>query len=302
MAGNPLLTSLPLVAGERTSGSTAGVAVSGDGGPGLFSPPTRSYARATPCRRSVTAAGTTEGKTEPMPARPTSALAHVVDLLRDSIPPMHPGGRPVVAGIAAAAALTRALTGRGALLGLLAPAGAAAFFRAPRRVLPPRAGVVVAPADGTATGVTDALPPAELGLPAEPMPRVSVFLSLLDVHVQRIPVDGRVVRVEYRAGRFFSADLDKASTDNERLSLLLRCADGGHLVAVVQIAGLLARRIVCQVHVGDEVTAGDTYGLIRFGSRVDSYLPPGSQVLVAAGQRTIGGETVLAELPDDVEG
>ena len=128
--------------------------------------------------------------------------------------------------------------------------------------------------------------------------RISVFLSVFDVHVQRAPANGVIERIAYRPGKFLSADLDKASEDNERNSLLLRTEDGHELV-VVQIAGLVARRIVCQVAEGDKVSAGQTYGLIRFGSRVDLYLPPGSRVLVNRGQRTIGGETVLAELPSD---
>jgi phosphatidylserine decarboxylase len=209
---------------------------------------------------------------------------------------MHPGGRPIVAGVAAAAALVRAATGRGAFAGALATAATAAFFRNPRRVRPPLDGVVLAAADGTVATVSDVLPPPELDLPRELVPRVSVFLSVLDVHVQRIPVDGRVVAVQYRPGVFMSADLDKASEDNERNALLLETTDGTRL-GVVQIAGLLARRIVCDVGPGDEVAAGETYGLIRFGSRVDVYLPPGSRVTVSVGQRTIGGETVLAKLP-----
>jgi phosphatidylserine decarboxylase len=209
---------------------------------------------------------------------------------------MHPGGRPLVAGVAGAAVLVRATTGRGAFAGALATAATAAFFRNPRRVRPPLSGVVLAAADGTVAGVSDVLPPVELDLPREPAPRVSVFLSVLDVHVQRVPVDGRVLAVEYRPGAFLSADLDKASEDNERNALLLETTDGTRL-GVVQIAGLLARRIVCDVAPGDEVAAGETYGLIRFGSRVDVYLPAGSRVTVAVGQRTVGGETVLAELP-----
>jgi phosphatidylserine decarboxylase len=124
-----------------------------------------------------------------------------------------------------------------------------------------------------------------------------VFLSVLDVHVQRVPVDGRVLDVAYRPGTFLSADLDKASEDNERNAVLFETGDGGARIGVVQIAGLLARRIVCDIAPGDEVAAGETFGLIRFGSRVDVYLPAGSRVVVAPGQRTIGGETVLAELP-----
>ena len=224
------------------------------------------------------------------------SLPHVVGLVRAAIPPMHPGGRPIVAGVAAVTGLLRVVTGRGTLPAVLATAATAAFFRAPRRVPPPLTGVVLAAADGTVATVGEALPPVELGLPAAGVPRVSVFLSVLDVHVQRVPVEGRVVAVEYTPGTFLSADLDKASEDNERNSVLIETADGLR-VGVVQIAGLLARRIVCDIAVGDEVAAGETYGLIRFGSRVDVYLPPGSRVAVAPGQRTIGGETVLATLP-----
>jgi phosphatidylserine decarboxylase len=223
-----------------------------------------------------------------------TGLSHLVGLVRAAIPPMHPGGRPIVAGVGAAALLARALTGRGTVLGLAATAAVAAFFREPARVSPDRAGVIVSPADGTVAIVDECAPPAGLGLPDTPLPRVSVFLSVLDVHVQRVPLDSRVDRIVYRPGKFLSADLDKASEDNERSSMLLRGTDGQQ-VAVVQIAGLLARRIVCQVGEGAEVAAGETYGLIRFGSRVDTYLPAGARVLVAPGQRTIGGETVLAE-------
>lgn len=227
------------------------------------------------------------------------SVPHVARLVRDAIPPMHPGGRPVVAAVAVAAGLVRALTGRGTVAGLAATAATAAFFRAPLRVPPPLTGVVLAAADGTVATVSDVLPPAELDLPRVPMPRVSVFLSVLDVHVQRIPVEGRVLAVEYRPGKFLSADLDKASEDNERNTLLIETT-GGARIGVVQIAGLLARRILCDVKAGDHVGAGETYGLIRFGSRVDTYLPPGSRVAVAVGQRTIGGETVLAHLPEAV--
>jgi len=228
------------------------------------------------------------------------SLPHVVGLVRAAIPPMHPGGRPIVAGVAAAAGLLRAVTGRGTLPAVLATAATAAFFRAPRRVPPPLTGVVLAAADGTVATVGEVPPPAELGLPAAGVPRVSVFLSVLDVHVQRVPVEGRVVAVEYTPGAFLSADLDKASDDNERNALLLETT-GGARVGVVQIAGLLARRIRCDVAPGAEVAAGETYGLIRFGSRVDTYLPAGSTVTVSVGQRTVGGETVLAELPDRAE-
>jgi phosphatidylserine decarboxylase len=182
------------------------------------------------------------------------------------------------------------------MLGAVLTGAVAWFFREPKRVPPSRSNVVVAAADGTVSHVVLARPPAELGLPDGDWLRVSVFLSVFDVHVQRAPVAGEVVRAEYHPGKFLSADLDKASDENERNSLLLATPEGRQVV-VVQIAGLIARRIVCQVAAGDKVSAGDTYGLIRFGSRVDVYVPADARVLVEPGQRTIGAETVLAELP-----
>ncbi|RZQ61882.1 phosphatidylserine decarboxylase [Amycolatopsis suaedae] len=230
------------------------------------------------------------------PDAPTNPIKHAVALARETIPPMHPAGRPFVLGGAAATLLLRRFSKRLGLLAGLGTLATAAFFREPRRVAPERPGLAVAAADGLVSLIEEAVPPPELGLPAQPRMRVSVFLSVFDVHVQRVPASGTVERVAYRPGKFLSADLDKASEDNERNSVLLRTEDGHELV-VVQIAGLVARRIVCQVADGDKVAAGETYGLIRFGSRVDLYLPPGSTVLVSKGQRTIGGETPLAELP-----
>lgn len=235
----------------------------------------------------------------------STGLAHMVDLVRQAIPPMHPGGRPIIASAAAASLglrfLLRAVGLRRAgrfvgRTGLVGTAATALFFRAPKRVAPAGQGLVVAPADGLIAVVDEASPPAELGLDPTPRPRVSVFLSLLDVHVQRIPVEGVVTNAAYRPGKFLSADLDKASEDNERNSLLIGAVAGGQVV-VTQIAGLLARRIVCDVTSGSPVHTGQTYGLIRFGSRVDTYLPVGTELRVRVGQRTIGGETVLAELP-----
>jgi phosphatidylserine decarboxylase len=255
--------------------------------PAVGSPAAGPRATPRPDAPSATAPDTRVAATSP---------AHIAALVRAAVPPMHPGGRPVVATVGVLAGLLRLVTGRGALVGALATAATAAFFRNPRRVPPPRSGVVLAAADGTVALIGEVVPPPELDLPRVPAPRVSVFLSVLDVHVQRIPADGRVLDVQYRAGRFLSADLDKASEDNERNAVLLETADGAR-VGVVQIAGLLARRIRCDVAPGDEVAAGETYGLIRFGSRVDTYLPAGSTVTVSPGQRTIGGETILAELP-----
>ncbi|WP_026360699.1 phosphatidylserine decarboxylase [Amycolatopsis nigrescens] len=226
----------------------------------------------------------------------TNPVTHAVQLARETLPPMHPAGRPFVLGGAAATLLLRRLSKPlGALAGL-ATVATAAFFREPRRVPPARSGLALAAADGLVSLIEEATPPPELGLPAEPRMRVSIFLSVFDVHVQRVPATGVIQRIAYRPGKFLSADLDKASDDNERNSVLLRTEDGHDLV-VVQIAGLVARRIVCQASEGEAVAAGATYGLIRFGSRVDLYLPPGSEVLVSKGQRTIGGETPIAELP-----
>jgi phosphatidylserine decarboxylase len=222
-------------------------------------------------------------------------LAHLAKLVRETVPPMHPAGRPFVLGSAAATLLLRRLWRPAGLLGALATAFCAWFFREPERTTPSRRGLAVAPADGVVSEITTAVPPAELELGDRPLTRVSTFLSVFDVHVQRAPISGKVVRGAYRAGKFLSADLDKASEDNERNSLLLR-ADDGTEVVTVQIAGLVARRIVCHVEQGDQVAAGATYGLIRFGSRVDLYLPPSSRLLVEPGQRTLGGETAIAEL------
>ncbi|HEX2130781.1 MAG TPA: phosphatidylserine decarboxylase [Actinophytocola sp.] len=235
--------------------------------------------------------------TEPTERTESGTLAHLVALTRSVVPPMHPAGRPFVAGAAAGTFLLRRLSRRLGLLGTVLTAAIAWFFREPKRVTPSRPGLAVAAADGTVSHVVLATPPAELGLGDTEMLRISVFLSVFDVHVQRLPVSGVVERVEYKPGKFLSADLDKASEDNERNSVLLSTPDG-HEVAVVQIAGLIARRIVCQVGAGEKVRAGETYGLIRFGSRVDLYVPSSSRVLVEPGQRTIGGETVLAELPE----
>lgn len=196
---------------------------------------------------------------------------------------------------AIATLLARRASRRAGVLGTAATTACALFFREPHRVPPQRDGVVVAAADGTVSNVDAAPPPPELEMGSAPRSRISVFLSMFDVHVQRIPIDGEVDRIAYRPGAFVSADLDKASDVNERNGMLLRGV-AGHELAVVQIAGLVARRIVCSVRPGDAVRAGDSYGLIRFGSRVDVYLPPGSEVLVRPGQRSVGGETVLAML------
>jgi phosphatidylserine decarboxylase len=224
-----------------------------------------------------------------------SGPARFVALVRTSIPPMHRAGLPFVgASLAVAAVGRRNRWLRGA--GLAAAAANAAFFRHPPRVAPTRPGVIVAPADGLVCLIEEATPPAELGLAATPLPRISIFLSVLDAHVQRAPIGGEVVAVVHRPGKFVSAELEAASEDNERNSVVIRTPDGVDVIAV-QIAGLVARRIVCETKVGDKLPIGETYGLIRYGSRLDTYLPAGSNVLVTKGQRALAGETVLAELP-----
>ena len=224
-----------------------------------------------------------------------SGPKHLAELIRSTVPPVHRARLPFIsAGLAVAALGRRHRWLRNA--GLAAAAANAGFFRHPPRTPPTRAGVVVAPADGLVCLIEDAAPPAELGLGSGPVPRISIFLSLLDAHVQRAPVGGDVLSVAHRPGSFHSADLAAASEDNERNSVLIRTPEGQDVV-VVQIAGLLARRIVCDVRPGETVNIGDTYGLIRFGSRLDTYLPAGSEILIELGQRTLAGETVMARLP-----
>lgn len=217
------------------------------------------------------------------------------ETLRTVFAPPHPAGRPFLV-LGALAALLGLLVGHHLVwLGVLFVVFCLYFFRDPERVAPGRPGAVVAPADGHVVSVMQAVPPAELGLGGGPRWRVAIFLSVMDVHVNRVPADGTVTRIAYRHGAFVNASLDKASESNERNALAIRLADGREM-AVVQIAGLIARRIVCAVREGDRVRAGDRFGIIRFGSRTDLYLPEGVAPLVAVGQTMIGGETLIAEL------
>lgn len=182
-----------------------------------------------------------------------------------------------------------------AWIAVVATAWCAFFFRDPERVTPLRAGLLISPADGRISAIEKVIPPPELDLDREPTTRISVFMNVFDVHVNRSPLDARVSKISYIPGAFLSADLDKASADNERQAFTLELADGGK-IGVVQIAGLIARRIVKFVNEGERLTAGQRFGLIRFGSRVDLYLPKGASPAVAIGQRAIAGETVFADL------
>jgi phosphatidylserine decarboxylase len=215
-------------------------------------------------------------------------------MLRQMLAPIHPDGWKFVAAAGLASVVLFFFSSPLGWLGLIVTLWIAYFFRDPWRVTPRRDGLVVSPADGIVVSLGPALPPAELDMGAEPVMRVGVFLNLFDVHVARAPVAGRVAARRYTKGRFLNASLDKASLDNERLALRLAAAEGPD-VACVLIAGLVARRIVCPLYEGQRLAAGERIGLIRFGSRVDIYCPPPYVLLVALGQRMVGGETVIAD-------
>jgi phosphatidylserine decarboxylase len=218
-----------------------------------------------------------------------------MDTLRLVLAPPHRAGHPFIAAGAAVVVAGLFLSQILGLAGLCFTLFCLYFFRDPDRVPPGRPGLVLSAADGIVVSVEPATPPAELGLGPEKRWRVATFLSILNVHVNRTPADGTITRIAYRAGTFVNASLDKASEENERNALALRLPDGRDLV-VVQIAGLVARRILCDLREGDTVRAGDRFGIIRFGSRTDIYLPPGVRPLVAVGQTMIGGETIIASL------
>ena len=219
----------------------------------------------------------------------------VINSIRSQIAPIHPLGYPFIGGFALASLILFWLWTPLGWIGTLVTLWCAYFFRDPPRVTPLRDGIVVAPADGRVSQIVNALPPKELELSDRPLPRVSIFMSVFDCHVNRSPVAGRIERIVYRAGKFLSADLDKASEDNERNAFVI-ATGAGLRIGVIQIAGLVARRIVPFVRQGEAVAAGGRIGMIRFGSRVDVYLPEGTRALVAEGQTAIAGETVLADL------
>jgi phosphatidylserine decarboxylase len=220
----------------------------------------------------------------------------IIDSIKSSIAPVHREGWPFVA-IFAAVTLVLFWMNVPVLpwVGVILTLWCAYFFRDPERVTPLGKSLVISPADGVVSMITDVVPPPELDLPREKHSRISVFMNVFDVHVNRSPVDGRIARLTYVPGVFLNAELDKASEDNERQALTIE-RDDGMRIGAVQIAGLVARRIVKFVGEGDTLQAGQRFGLIRFGSRVDVYLPQGISPLVCVGQRAIAGETVLADL------
>lgn len=216
-------------------------------------------------------------------------------LVERFILPVHRAGWPIIA-VAVVVTLLLFLVARPlGWLAVIVTLVTVYFFRDPPRVTPTRPGLVVSGADGVVEEIARAAPPPELEMGPEERWRVSIFLSLFDVHVNRVPVDGVVTRRIHRPGRFHSAERPEASGENERSSTRFELADGRDLV-MVQIAGLVARRIVCDLSEGARVRAGERLGIIRFGSRVDHYLPAGVAPLVAVGQRAVGGETVIADL------
>jgi phosphatidylserine decarboxylase len=220
----------------------------------------------------------------------------LLNTITSVLAPIHRDGMKFVAAFAA---VTLILFWIGwpplAWIGVILTIWCAYFFRDPERVTPVREGLVISPADGRISFVGPVVPPPELDLERKPVTRVSIFMNVFDVHVNRSPVNATISRIAYIPGAFVNAELDKASEDNERQALTLDLADGRRL-GVVQIAGLVARRIVKFVEQGEHLAAGQRFGLIRFGSRVDVFLPEGVNALVSVGQRAIAGETVLADL------
>ena len=222
-----------------------------------------------------------------------------MNMLDTFLKPMHPEGWRFVAIFGAVTLVLFWLWEPLGWIGLGLTVWCYYFFRDPVRSVPLDDNLIISPADGVISLIERAVPPAELGMGPEALLRVSVFMNVFNCHVNRMPVTGKIDAIAYRPGKFFNASLDKASSDNERNSLAITLADG-RKVAVVQIAGLVARRIVCFTRVGQSLRMGDRFGLIRFGSRLDVYLPEGVQPQVALGQTMVAGETVIADLTRDL--
>ena len=217
----------------------------------------------------------------------------IADSIRNTLVPIHKEGYPFIAAFGGAAIVLGLLWQPLFWIGLALTAWCAYFFRDPERVTPVDDRLVISPADGIVSSVGPAVPPRELGLGTDEMLRISVFMNVFSCHVNRAPARGRVTRVEHRPGKFLNAELDKASSENERNGIVIDSPQGK--VAAVQIAGLVARRILCWVEPNEDVSVGDRVGLIRFGSRVDVYLPDGPVARVAIGQTAVAGETVIAD-------
>lgn len=222
-------------------------------------------------------------------------VKNLLELLQKGIPPIHKEGHVFVFIFAAVSLVMGLIYEPFGWLGAVATLWCVYFFRDPARAIPEGGGLIISPADGLIQKIEKAAPPAELGLGETEVNRISIFLNVFNVHVNRIPISGDVYELNYRPGKFLSANLDKASEENERQAVVIT-TEGDKQVVCVQIAGLIARRIICDLTEGQKVTTGERYGIIRFGSRVDVYLPEGVNPLVVAGQTAIGGETILADL------
>ena len=215
-------------------------------------------------------------------------------MLRRVLAPLHPDGlKFVLAGVLATLLLFLIWAPAG-WLAAIATLWIAYFFRDPWRVTPTRPGLLISPADGVVVSIAAAVPPPEIGAGDAEVAKIGIFLNIFDVHVTRAPVGGRVAALRYRKGKFVNASLDKASEDNERMAIRIAPPEGPEIVFVL-VAGLVARRIVCDLREGQQVATGQRMGMIRFGSRVDVYCPPPYVPMVVAGQRMVGGETVLAD-------
>ena len=222
---------------------------------------------------------------------------HIFDTIKTSVlVPIHPAGRPFIAIFAVVAVILTMIWEHLFFPGLILTLWCVYFFRNPVRVTPQRPDLVISPADGRVLSVEDLPPPAELDLPDGKYTRIAIFMNVFDVHVNRSPAAGTITKKTYIPGKFVNASLDKASSDNERLALCLELTNKKVNIGVVQIAGLVARRILCDREEGDKLATGQVFGLIRFGSRVDVWVPAEYQPLVYAGQRTLAGETVLCDL------
>lgn len=217
----------------------------------------------------------------------------IADTIRRTFVPVRSEGYPFIAAFAVVALFLGFFSTSLFWIGVILTGWCAYFFRDPERIVPTDDRLVISPADGVVSAVGPAVPPTELGLGSAEMTRVSVFMNVFSCHVNRAPVRGRITKIEHRPGKFLNAELDKASTENERNGLVIDSPNGQ--VAVVQIAGLVARRILCWAESGENIAIGERFGLIRFGSRVDVFLPRGAVPRVALGQTAVAGETIIAD-------
>lgn len=220
---------------------------------------------------------------------------HLLETIKSVFVPIHHAGWIFIAIFVVISSFMWVISGYLGFLGFLATAWCIYFFRNPPRVTPIREGLIVSPADGVVQSIVKVIPPAELDLGTTERTRVSIFLNVFDVHVNRIPITGSISKLHYKAGKFFNASLDKASEENEQNLIKITTPENVE-VGVVQIAGLVARRILWEINIDQSVKTGEVFGIIRFGSRVDLYLPPDISTMVMVGQRAVGGETVIADL------